>query len=312
MSEKILVTPRSLSSGIHPGLMPLVESGFELVFAAPGATPSEADLLAAIPGCVGWLAGVEPVSADVIAAADRLRVISRNGTGVDNLPVDLIAARQIKLCRAEGTNARGVAELALALALTAMRQIVPTHQALASGKWARWLGREMDGARVAVVGLGAIGAQFAGFALALGADVAGYDPFAPADRVQHPCFSRKSLAETLEAADLVSLHAPQPADGQPLLDAGALASLAPGAVVVNTARAGLVDADAMLAALESGQVGCYATDVFETEPPAPSPLLRHPRVLLTSHIGGYTAESVERTTAAAVDNMLKVLNSHAP
>jgi phosphoglycerate dehydrogenase-like enzyme len=311
MSNRILITPRSLSSGGHPGLMPLTEAGYELVFAAVGSMPTEADLLAAIPGCVGWLAGVEPVSTQVIAAADKLRVISRNGTGIDNLPVEILAAKNIAVCRAEGTNARGVAELALALSLTAMRRIVPTHQALVNGKWSRWIGREMQGARVAVIGLGAIGAQFAGFALGLGADVNGFDPFAAPDRVLHDRFARTSLVDAIRDANLVSLHAPLPVDGRPLLGSALLATLAPGAVVVNTARAGLVDADAMLAALASDQVGCYATDVFETEPPEPSPVLLHPHVLLTSHIGGYTVESVDRTTRAAVENMLEVLTRHA-
>jgi phosphoglycerate dehydrogenase-like enzyme len=98
-----------------------------------------------------------------------------------------------------------------------------------------------------------------------------------------------------------------PADGKALIGAAEIARLAKGAVVVNTARAGLVDADAMLAALEDGRIATYATDVFETEPPVPSPLLRHPRVLMTSHIGGFTGASVERATARAVSNLLNVL-----
>lgn len=311
MKGRILITPRSLSKGGHPGLQPLVDAGFDLVFPTPGATPGEADLIAALPGCDGWLAGVEPVSEAVIGAADRLRVISRNGTGVDNLPMPAVEARQIAVKRAEGTNARGVSELALALTLAGLRDIVATHSGVAAGGWPRRIGRELQGSEVAVIGLGAIGAGYAEFALALGANVRGFDPFAPADRVAHAAFRRCDLAEALAGADVVSLHAPMPADGAPVLGAAAIATLAPGAVVVNTARAGLVDAEAMLAALEAGHVGTYATDVFETEPPKPSPLLAHSRVILTSHIGGFTAESVDRTTDRAVENLLSVLQVHA-
>lgn len=311
MSGRILITPRSLSKGGHPGLQPLVDAGFELVFPTPGATPGEADLVASIPGCDGWLAGVEPVSEAVIAAADRLRVISRNGTGIDNLPMASVEARQIAVKRAEGTNARGVAELALALTLAGLRDLVPTHNGIAAGGWPRRIGRELLGAEVAVVGLGAIGAAFSEFALALGAHVRGVDPVAPADRVANAWFRRCDLVEALDAAEVVSLHAPMPADGKPLLGPAEIATLAAGAVVVNTARAGLVDEGAMLAALDSGQVGAYATDVFDTEPPAPSSLLAHPRVILTSHIGGFTVESVDRTTRRAVDNLLDVLRAHA-
>jgi phosphoglycerate dehydrogenase-like enzyme len=173
------------------------------------------------------------------------------------------------------------------------------------------MGREICNAKVAVVGLGAVGSQFARFAVALGARVFGYDPAALGDGVALPNFYRVELEEALRGADVVSLHAPLPADGLSLLAHDELAYLARGAVVVNTARAGLVDPTAMLAALNNGQVGAYATDVFETEPPSIDDLLSHSNVLLTSHIGGYTAESVERTTEVAVANLLEVLEGHA-
>lgn len=308
---KILITPRSLSRGEHPGLEPLRAAGFDLVMPAPGAIPSEADLLAAVPDCVGWLAGVEPVSDAVIAAAGRMRVISRNGTGVDNLPMPAIEAAGIAVRRAEGTNARGVAELALALALAGLRDIVPTHIGLKGGGWPRRIGTEIQGAEIGVIGLGAIGTALAGFCLALGANVRGFDPFAPADRIIHPAFARTDLAGAIRGAMVVSLHAPMERDGCALLGRAEIASLAAGAVLVNTARAGLVDEDALLSALESGQVSTYATDVFDTEPPEMTPLLQHPRVIATTHIGGFTGASVERSTQRAVENLLDVLSAHA-
>lgn len=311
MSGRILITPRSLSKGGHPAMQPLTDAGFELVFPAPGATPTEEQLIEAVPGCVGWLAGVEKVTPAVITAANALRVISRNGTGVDNLPMPVLEGRGIAVVRAEGANARGVAELALALALAGLRDLVPTNDGMKQGDWPRRIGREMAGARVGVVGLGAIGAGFARFCLALGAQVRGFDPFAPTDRITDPAFSRTDLPGALEGADVVSLHAPMPTDGQPLIGADLLARLAPRAVLVNTARAGLVEAQALIAALDAGGVSTYATDVFETEPPEPSPLLSHPRVILTSHIGGFTTESVERATSVAVANLLQALHAHA-
>lgn len=311
MTDRILITPRSLSKGGHPGLAPLEAAGFELVFPAPGAAPSEAELVGAVPGCVGWLAGVEPVSEAVIEAAGALRVISRNGTGVDNLPMAAVEQRQIAVKRAVGTNARGVAELALALALAGLRNIVPTHIGMTAGDWPRRIGHEMRGAEIAVVGLGSVGREFARFALALEAQVRRHDPFAAADDLAGPRFRAVALAEALTGADVLSLHAPMPDDGRPTIGARELARLAPGAVVVNTARAGLVDREAMLAALENGQVGAYVTDVFDTEPPKPAPLLAHPNVILTSHIGGFSRESVDRTTKRAVDNVLEVLGVDA-
>lgn len=311
MRGSILITPRSLSKGGHPALAALTERGYDLVMPAPGEIPDETALLRAVPDCVGWLAGVEPVSEAVIGAARRLRVISRNGTGVDNLPLPVLEARQIRVFRAEGTNARGVAELALALTLAGLRRIVWTHEGMRRGEWPRSLGREIAGARVAVVGLGAIGTAYARMCLDLGAEVAGFDPYAAEGVLEGAGFRRTGLDAALAGADVVSLHAPMPADGQPLLTEARIAGLARGAVVVNTARAGLVDAGAVQAALGSGRIGCYATDVFETEPPAPSPLLAHPGVVMTSHIGGFTDASVERSTIRAVENLLLALDGHA-
>jgi len=304
VTGRILVTPRSLSRDGHPALSALTARGYELVMPAPGAVPDERTLLDTVPGCVGWLAGIEPVSAAVIAAALRLRVISRNGTGIDNLPLDALQARRIRLFKAEGTNARGVAELALALTLAGLRRLVWTHEGMRTGAWPRSLGREIAGARIAVIGLGAVGTAYARMCLDLGARVAGHDPFAPDDRLSAPGVRCATLEAALAGAEVVSLHAPMPAGGRPVLTDARIAALAPGAVVVNTARAGLVDGPALLAALDAGRIACYATDVFDTEPPAPSPLLAHPRVVLTSHIGGFTDASVDRCTVRAVDNLL--------
>ncbi|MEP1931492.1 MAG: NAD(P)-dependent oxidoreductase [Roseibium sp.] len=309
--SKILITPRSLSKGGHPALEPLVSAGFELAMPAPGQTPTENQLMEALPGCVGWLAGVEPVSPAVIEMAADLRVISRNGTGVDNLPLDVLEGRGIALKRAEGANARGVAELALALALAGLRRIVSTHDGMRQGNWPREIGTEILGSQTGVIGLGAIGSAFAEFCLGLGAKVHGYDPMAPKNRVSHPNFTRASFSETLTDAVILSLHAPMPEVGKPLIGTDEIDLMSTGAIVVNTARAGLVDETAMLAALEDGRIGCYATDVFHTEPPEETPLLKHPNVITTTHIGGFTGASVTRATQSAVDNLLSILDDHA-
>jgi D-3-phosphoglycerate dehydrogenase len=304
---KILITPRALTRDGHPALERLRAAGYTLAFCTAGKTPTEAELMQLIPDCVGWLAGVEPVSAAVIDAAHSLKAISRNGTGVDNLPMETIRQKGIAVLRAEGANARGVAELAITLMMSAMRHVPAIDAGMKSGNWLRLLGREIEGRTVAVIGYGRIGSEFAKMACGLGARVRGYDPFITqptrpiGDFVWHRDF------DLLDGADIVSLHAPGRRDGQALLGAIELARLAPSAVVVNTARASLVSAEAMLDALGSGQVGVYATDVFEQEPPLPSPLLAHPNVIRTSHIGGYTEESVRRATTTAVENLLRTL-----
>ena len=139
---KIAVTPRSLSSAGHPALSALTDRGYELVFPAPGETPDESDLLDAIPGCVGWLAGVEPIGEKVLEAAQCLKVISRNGVGIDNIHIPTAEARGIRVERAIGANARGVAELAVTLMLSAFRHVPWSDSQLHSGNWARRRGVE--------------------------------------------------------------------------------------------------------------------------------------------------------------------------
>lgn len=195
---------------------------------------------------------------------------------------------QSTLLRAEGANARGVAELAITLMMSAMRHVPAIDAGMKSGNWLRVLGREIEGRTIAVIGYGRIGCEFAKMACGLGAQVRAYDPFITQPARPIGDFTWHRDLDLLDDADIVSLHAPGRSDGQPLLGAIELACLAPGAIVVNTARASLVSAEAMIAALDSGQVSTYATDVFEQEPPLPSPLLSHPNVIRTSHIGGYT------------------------
>lgn len=307
MRPQILVTPRSLTTGAHPALEPLRMAGFAIVTSTPGHLPKEDELLRLVPECVGWLAGVEPISPAVIAAAQRLMVISRNGTGIDNLPIEAVNARGIVLATAGAANAPGVAELTLALIFAGLRHVPFADQRIRSGSWPRRRGRELRDRNVGIIGCGAIGSEVARLVTALGAKVLAYDPKPreidlPAER-----FRWVDLETALTQADIITFHCPMQAGGKPILDAAGFERLRPDVLIINTARAGLVDERALLAALASNQVDAYATDVFMQEPPSDLTLARHERVIATSHIGGFTDESVARATSIAVDNLLAVL-----
>jgi len=266
--------------------------------------PDEAELLALLPGCEGYLAGVEKVSARVLEAAKGLKVISRNGAGIDN--IDLEAARRlnIQVRSAPGANARGVAELAIALILGLLRSIPWSDGKLKSRSWTRRQGLEAAGRTLGVVGCGAIGRIVVGLAASLGMEILGFDlrpdsAFAP----QH--FRWASLEELLAGSDVVSLHCP--AGRKPVIDREAIVQMKQGAYLVNTARAGVVEEQAVLEALEAGKIAGYAVDVFSQEPPADWRIAAHERVIATPHIGGFTEESVRRAAECAVQNLLEVL-----
>jgi len=299
------VTPRSLTRGGDPALELLKKAGHELVFCTPGKAPDEAELRGLVPGCTGWLAGVEKITDTVLACADRLKVISRNGTGVDAIDLGACERRGIKVLRADGANARGVAELALGLILGLLRSVPFGDAHLKAGAWERRQGTELEGRTLGVVGTGRIGRLVTGFALAMGMNVLGHDALPDPRWAPSAGFRYTTLEELLEASDVVTLHCPPAA--RPLLDAAAISRMKRGAVLVNTARAGLVEEAAVLAALQEGRLAGYGVDAFDKEPPDPSPLLRHERVIATPHVGAFTAESVSRATRAAVDNLLGAL-----
>lgn len=304
---KILVTPRSLTRAGHPALNRLRKAGYEVVLSSPGQQPDESELLRLLPDCVGYLAGVEKVSAKVLHAAANLRVISRNGTGVDNIDLAAAQRRHVQVCRAEGANARGVAELTLSLMLALVRSVPFSDQRLKSGEWQRREGIELAGRTLGLVGCGRIGKLVARFALAFDMNVLAYDLFPDLSFQPSQRFQYSTLQSLWPRCDIVSLHCPLAPDGSPLIGPQILGVMKRGAYLVNTARAELLDEGSVLAALQSGQLCGLATDVFAEEPPRERALASHSKVIATPHIGGYTEESVSRAVEVAVDNLLAAL-----
>ena len=304
---RILVTPRSVTSEGHPALERLTRAGFEIVMSPAGKMPAASDLKQLLPGCVGWLAGVEPITDDVLSAASDLRVISRNGTGVDAIDLESARRRGIEIRRADGANARGVAELAIGMILALARSLPFSDAAIKAGGWSRRKGFELEGKTLGVVGCGKIGRIVAALARGLGMQVVGHDPFAEKLHLTSD-LPLVNLDEVFALSHVITLHCPPPADGRPLVDARRLGLAKPGVVIVNTARHELVDIPALVSAIESGHVAGAALDVFDAEPPIERSHLASDRILATPHIGGFTDESVDRAVDVAVTNLLDALS----
>jgi D-3-phosphoglycerate dehydrogenase len=311
MNQRILVTPRSLTAEPHPEVERLRQEGFDIVYSTAGAMPTEEELVDLVPDCVGWLAGVEPVTPRIVEAAGQLKVISRNGVGIDNLPVDLLRERGVEIRIAEGANAMGVAELTIGLMFSALRSIPRVDAGIKTGGWPRLRGAEIHGRTVGVIGCGAIGREVARMVIALGAEVMAFDPARPNLDLPSGAFRYAEIDDILAASDIVTLHCPLPRDGSTLIDRRRIFASMPGQILINTARARLVDEEALIEALEAGQMTAYATDVFDQEPPTSLALAAHPRVIATSHIGGFTAESVDRATRIAALNLVAALRPGA-
>lgn len=302
----VIVTPRSLAKPDHPALEPLRLAGHDIVIPSPGKTPTLDDLRPHLPHAAGWLAGVEPITREIIALAPNLRIIARNGVGVDNVDIDAARAHNVAVANTPGANARGVAELALGLIFALARKIPETSSSIKTGGWDRSQGVELQDRTLAIAGCGQIGKTLARMALGVGMRVVGYDLYPDpvfADEVEG--FSYVDPDALLAKADVLSLHLP--GGDKPFLGKESLEKLKPGCLVVNTARAGVVDVDAMLAALDDGKVGGYAVDAFDPEPPGVTPLTSHPKVICTAHIGGFTRESVMRAAMQAAEKIVAAL-----
>lgn len=305
--SKVLITPRSLTRDGHPSLSMLKEAGFEIVFSTPGKQPTEDELLDILPGCIGYLAGVEKISAKVLESAKNLKVISRNGSGVDNIDIEAAERLNIKICKTEGANAKGVAELTIGL-MFSLARFIPFHDGKMKNKiWERRKGLELEGHTLGLVGCGQIGQEAAVRALGLGMIVMAYrrhpDPsFAPSDK-----FSWVSFDEVVEKSDIISLHRPANPNGEPVIKEDLIMRMKKGVCIINTSRASLLDEAAVLKGLEIGQIAGVATDVYVKEPPEDFSLVENDRVIATPHLGGFTVESVNRATTEAVENILNAL-----
>ncbi|WP_324668093.1 2-hydroxyacid dehydrogenase [Geochorda subterranea] len=258
-----------------------------------------------------------PITEAMLAAAPKLRFLQVAGVGVDH--VDLDAARRlgITVANVAGANAVSVAEHVVMAILALMRGLVAAHEAMRTGEWplARWMAtaRDLAGRTVGIVGMGRIGREVAARLLPFGVALLYHDvrrvPAADEDALG---VTHASLDDLLASSDVVTLHLPLTPETRNLLDRERLGRMKPGALLVNTARAELVDEAALVEALGSGRLGGAAIDVFAPEPPPPDhPLRRLPNVLLTPHGAGVTAEAQERIAQGALTNVLRFLDGHS-
>lgn len=280
---------------------------FEVIYA--GKTPTEDDVVALCRqhDPVAIIVRYSKVGSAAMDAAPSLRVISKHGSGTDTIDKVAAQARGIRVVAAVGANAAAVAEQALALLLACAKSVVTLDQRMHAGHWDKSTHKsiELDGRTIGVVGLGAIGLRFARMAHAMGMRVLGFDPYAQ----QLPDFIQPIDLDTLwRESDAISLHCPLTADNAQLINASTLAACKPGVIIVNTARGGLIDEAALLAAVRSGHVGSAGLDSFVVEPmTAPHPFHGEARIVLSPHIGGVTADAYVKMGVAAAQNALAVL-----
>lgn len=284
-------------------------SDYEMVFA--GKAPSDDDIvgLCKAHDPVAIVVRYGKVGAAAMDAAPSLKVISKHGSGTDTIDKAAAQARGIQVVAAAGANAAAVAEQALALLLACAKSVVTLNERMHAGHWDKATHKsvELEGRTVGVIGLGAIGQRFARMADAMGMRVLGFDPYAK----QLPAYVQVADLDTIwREADAISLHCPLTADNARFINAQTLAACKQGVILVNTARGGLIDEAALLDAVHTGRVASAGLDSFAVEPmTAPHPFHGEPRITLSPHIGGVTADAYVKMGVASAQNALAVLNA---
>jgi D-3-phosphoglycerate dehydrogenase len=254
-------------------------------------------LLDAVKGADALLVrSATQVDAEVFGATSRLKVVARAGVGLDNVDVSAATARGVLVVNAPTSNIVSAAEHAVALLLAVARRVPAADQSLRGGEWKRssFTGVELNGKTIGVVGLGKIGQLFAQRLAAFGTTIVAYDPYVSAARAAQLGIELLSLDELLSRADAISIHLPKTPETKGLIDAEALKKTKQGVLIVNAARGGLIDEEALADAIRSGHVGGAGIDVFVTEPTTSSPLFELPNVVVTPHLGASTAEAQDR------------------
>jgi D-3-phosphoglycerate dehydrogenase len=289
------------------------ESGWDVEVSDPIKDPAQ--LTHALDGVdVLLVRSSTPVTAEAIAHARQLKVIGRAGAGVDTIDVDAATAKGIAVMNAPDGNTLAAAEHALSLLFALARHVPRADAGMKAGEWpkAGLTGFELEGKKLGVVGLGRIGSTVARKAQGIGMDVAAYDPFLPASAAGKGSVPLKSLDELLAKSDIITLHIPRTKETTNLLSEARLRSMKPGAYLINAARGGLVDEDALLRLLDEGHLAGAALDTFATEPlQKDSPLRAHPKLILTPHLGASTGEAQQAVSTILAKQIIDFIDTGA-
>lgn len=309
---KVLIASRSFGPNCPAALERMRALGCELIPNDLGRAPTEAELLERVADIDVLISGTEPVTAAVIAAAPRLKVISKHGVGYENIDLEAARRRGIPVAIAGGAIADSVADLAMGLLLALARQIPLGDRTTRQGEWRRLVGIELRDKTLGLVGLGQIGKGVCRRARSFGMQVVAYDLYPDAAFAQNWGVRYRTLAELLAGSDFVSLHAPVTPTTRGMIDAAALALMQPGAYLINTARGELVDEAALYTALREGRLAGAASDVFVGEPPRANPLLTLDNFIAAPHIGGQTHDGLRRMGEVTAENAIRVLQGQEP
>lgn len=299
---KILITTSTFNRGSNPALDFLVSHGFEIIFNPFGRRLTEEEAIKLFDDdVVGVIAGVEPLTQSVFKSAKSLKVLSRAGTGMDNVDLSAAAAHGIYVCNTPNAPVAAVAELTIGLMLDLLRKISLADRNLRNGQWKPLMGNLLGEQIIGLIGCGRIGVATAQMLSGFGSEILICDPLYIGSE-----WRSVEMDELLSTANIVSLHVPYNKTTHHLINADCIMRMKRGALVINASRGEVVDEVALLDSLHSGHLAGAALDTFEQEPYT-GPLVTMPQVVLTPHMGSYAEESRSRMEREATENLVRGL-----
>ena len=308
MKKRVAITPRTFGRDDEPVRL-LRAAGFELVFNPYDRPLNEAEMAELLEEADAAIVGLDPVTERVLERASRLKVVSKYGVGLDNIDLEAARRRGVAVTNTPGTNSGAVAELAIGLMLDVARKISLSDREIRSGIWRRHPGFELAGKRLGLVGTGTIGREVAARIKGFGMEIVCYDKCPDPRWADRAGASHLSLEELFATSDVVSLHLPLTEETHHLVSDRLISLMKPTAILINTARGGIVDEEALLRALRERRIAGAGLDVFEAEPPGASPLCSLENVVLTAHIGAHTREAILAMGMAAARNVIERLQN---
>jgi D-3-phosphoglycerate dehydrogenase / 2-oxoglutarate reductase len=304
MTFRILISDKLGQAGLDR-LAEMADVTYDMVLGL-----SKEELIARIPDYDALIirSDTRP-DADIIAAGKKLKVIGRAGIGVDNVDVAAATQHGVMVMNTPRSNSVATAEQTMALMLAVSRHTVPAHNSVAAGQWerAKFMGTELDGKTLGIIGLGYIGRLVARRAQAFGMKVVAYDPYVADVTAVDMGVRLLPLADLLAQAHIITLHSIANTETTNLINASTIAQMKKGVIIVNVARGKLIDEQALADALQSGHVAAAALDVYQKEPPAGSPLIGLPNVLHTPHLGASSKEAQTRVGVEIVEQVVDAL-----
>jgi len=290
----------------------LKQNGCAVELAPQGKKLSEDDRVACAAGADAMVVGIEKITARVIQAGKKLKVIAKHGAGVDNIDMETATKNKIVVTSAPGANSDAVADMTIGLFLALARSLPFADRSVKGGGWPRIAGTQLNKKTLGIIGVGQIGKKVARRAAGFDMKILVYDVVKDEAFASQYKASYLALEDVVKAADFISIHVPLTAATRNLISTREFGLMKKGAFLVNIARGGVVDEAALFSALKEKKIGGAALDVFAQEPPTGSPLLSLDNFIATPHMGGYTMEALNETGMICVRNIMEVLNGRKP